>query len=98
MCNYAADFRKKSATTTIILLFVVNDFHCFIQSDDVHFWELHFVQYIIVVVFGDNVFCLCCHSTIDELVVVGVGGYQVEFVENINKKCIWVVENDFQNQ
>ena len=41
-----------------------NRFHCVVQPNDVHFWELHFAECVIVAVFGDDVFGLCRHGSI----------------------------------
>ena len=49
--------------------------HCIVQPDNVNFGKFQVSKYIIVMVFGDDIFGLCCNGTIDELVVIRVSNY-----------------------
>jgi len=59
--------------------------------------ELHLAEFIVMAIFGDNVFGLCCHSTVNKLVIVRVGGYKIEFVESVDEKRVRVVKDDFEH-
>ena len=48
-------------------------------------------EHVIVVVLGDDVFGLSRHRTINKLVVIGVGSYQVKLIECIDEQRMWVV-------
>ncbi len=55
--------------------------------DDLNLWKRNVTKHIEMMVAGDDVVCVCRNSTVNEFVVVGIGGDETE-------SKVWVNRDD----